>query len=211
MSTKNETDSQNTLNYDPASLALYKKLTQGGGNVLSQYMNNPFGNAWYNLGLGQSMRGATQLGQQNINALTNNMRVSGIGGGAGNAFQQAMMSNIGRGNQALRSQANMGNVFQALQRQMQATGMGMSFNPLLTGETGKSTQTQSGLGTWLPQLIGTLGGAAMGAFGGGAMGAGAMPGMPKTGGPMSVSGGFGNLMPLPTPGAPSPFMFGNGF
>lgn len=208
MSTKQESTSNNTLNYDPSSLALYKKLTSGGGNVLSQYMNNPLSNPWYNLGLGQSMKGATQLGQQNMNTMTNNMKVSGIGGGAGNAFQQAMTSNIGRGNQSLRSQANLGNVFQALQRQMTATGMGMSFNPLLTGESGKSTQQTSGLGTWLPQLLGSLAGAGMSAATGGMSGA--------AGKAFQTVGAQGASVPLfgslPAMGggssAPNPFLFG---
>jgi len=222
MSTKQTTDSTNTLNYDPNALSTYKQLISGGGNVLSQYMNNPFGNAFYNMGLGQSMAGANQLGQQNINTLSNNMAISGLGGNSGNAFQQAMLSNIGRGNQSIRSQANIGNVMNALQRQMTATGMGMSFSPLLTGQKGQTTQTQSGLGTWLPQLLGTAASAGMAGLTGGAslafpgMSAGQISG--KFGGPTSaptttMGGGFGML---PMPGgqqqAPqiNPLMFGSG-
>lgn len=212
MSTKQETDSTNTLNYDPTALAQYQKLISGGSNVLSQYINNPFGNQFYQMGLGQSMAGANQLGQQNINSLTNNMKVSGIGGNSGNAYQQAMMSNIGRGNQSLRSQANIQNVMQAFQRQMTATGMGMSFSPLLTGQKGQTTQTQSGLGTWLPQLLGALGGAGMSALTGGMGGAaGAATGsfnLPSraSGGVGSMPGfgptGFGSIG-LPNPSGPS--------
>lgn len=204
MSTKTTTDSNNTLNYDSASKNIYSQLTGAGSNVLLDYIKNPLNNSSYNLGLGQSMRGATSLGNQNIQSMLNNMKLSGIGGGAGNAFQQAMMGNIGRGNQSLRSQANLGNVFQALNRQMTATGMGMSFSPLLTGESGHSTQQTGGLGTWLPQLLGTLGGAAMGAATGGMSG-----GMPfgsiggKSNPALGSISGFGNMMQAPSmPGMP---------
>lgn len=139
-------------------------LSQGGGKQLLDMINNPFGNGLYKLGLGQSQRGAQLQGQQGINALMNNMKVNGISGRAGNAFQTAQLGKMGRTNLGLMSGANVGNVMSALQRQQQATGMGMSFNPLLTGESANShsTQTTSGLGTWLPQLAGAALGAATG-------------------------------------------------
>lgn len=172
MSTKSTTNqnSSNALNYDPASKGLYSSLTGAGGKQLLDLINNPFGNSLYKLGLGQSQRGAQQTGQQGIQALLNNMKVGGISGQAGNAFQTAQLNKLGRSNLTTMSNANVGNITNALQRQMTATGMGMSFNPLLTGETGKSTTTQqqSGLGTWLPQLLGGIAGAGLGMATGGA-------------------------------------------
>lgn len=214
MSTKTTSTSDNTLNYDSASKNIYNQLTGSGSKVLLDYIKNPFNNSAYNLGLGQSMKGATSLGNQNIQSMLNNMKISGIGGGAGNAFQNAMMGNIGRGNQSLRSQANLSNVFSALNRQMTATGMGMSFNPLLTGESGKSTQQTGGLGTWLPQLLGSLGGMALGgATGGmGGMGMSHPSGSPlgmTAGGQFPGLGGFGSIPSLNLPPPPMPMLGGH--
>jgi len=140
-------------------------------------MNNPFGNAFYRLGAGQSQQAANQLGQQNMNAFNQNYLTSGFGGQAGAAFKAAQGAQIGRANQALRSQANIGNIMAALQRQLGATGMGLSYSPLMTGTnssgTSNTTQTTSGTGTWLPQLIGAgLGAATMGLGGLGGMAGG---------------------------------------
>lgn len=166
MSTKQQTNqsSSNSLNYDPTSLGNYNSLTGSGTSVLSGYMNNPFTNAMYTMGAGQSQKGAAQGGSNNMQALQQMMRTSGMSGTAGQGFQQAQASRMGRANQGMMAQANTSNVMGALQRQMQATGMGMSFNPLLKGTSGnsQSTQTTGGLGTWLPQLIGAGLGAATG-------------------------------------------------
>jgi hypothetical protein len=57
-------------------------------------------------------------------------------------------------------------LLQASQLRQQALGQAGSYRPLQTGQT--QTQQQSGLGTWLPQLIGAGLGIAGGAMGGGA-------------------------------------------
>lgn len=181
MSTQNTTTSNQStgLTFDPGSLSLYKGLTGAGGNVLKGYMNNPFGNAFYKMGAAESQKGANALGQQNINAMQQIARTSGLGGNAGTGWLQAQKARTGRANQSLRSQAQMSNIQAALQRQIGATGMGMSYSPLMTGQTssGKTTQETSGLGTWLPQVLGAGLGmatsmATMGAGGGAASGGG---------------------------------------
>lgn len=172
MSTKTQTNqtSSNQLNYDPSSLQNYQSLTGSGTSSLLGYMNSPFNNAAYNMGIGASQKGAAQMGNQSMQSLMQNMKTSGISGNSGQGFQMAQMGKIGRSNLSIMGQANTANVQSALQRQMQATGMGMSYSPLLKGTSGnsQSTQTQGGLGTWLPQLLGAGLGAAMGGFGGGA-------------------------------------------
>jgi hypothetical protein len=204
----------NQLQFNPGSESIYNALTGAGSKVLQGYMNDPFGNAFYKLGAGQSQQGATQLGNQNMQSLLQSMKTSGIGGNAGNAFQSAMTSNIGRSNQALRSQANMQNIFQALNRQMGATGMGMSFSPQITGSSGTSNQQTStgGLGTWLPQLMGSALGAASGFGGFGGGGGGAMPVAPSgnqtfpgfSGGMAGAPQGGGGFGTVPGMG-PAPF------
>lgn len=190
MSQKQSTSSSssNTLNYDPSSLQNYQSLTGSGSGVLNGYMNNPFGNPAYQMGLGQSQKSATAMGNNAQQALQQNMKVSGMGGQAGNAFQQAMTLKQGRANLANRAQASTQNVQGALGRQMQATGMGMSFNPLMTGSSGtsNSTQTTGGLGSWLPQLLGAGAGAFM--SGGMSLLGGATKGLSNSAGSMTPGG-----------------------
>lgn len=180
MSTQTKTDSSqsNALQFNPQSQDIYNLLTKQGSGVLSSMMQNPFGNVGYKLGLGESQKGATALGNQSIQALMQGMRTSGIGGQAGNAFQTAQMGQIGRANQGLRSQGQIANIMNAFQRQMGATGVGMSFSPQITGSSGTGSQTQStsGTGTWLPQLLGAGLGMGMSAMTGGMGGGGSFGG-----------------------------------
>jgi hypothetical protein len=175
MSSKTQTDqsSTNTLNYDPSSLANYKGLTGAGSSLLQSFMSNPFGNANYTQGLQNSMKGAQAGANNNMSVLQQMMKTSGMSGTAGQGFQQAQAARMGRANQGMLANANISNVQAALQRQLQATGMGMAFQPLLKGTSGNSqtTQTTGGLGTWLPQLIGAGLGMAGGAMTGGMSGA----------------------------------------
>lgn len=185
MGTQTQTTSnqQSGLQFDPSSMMTYQNLTKSGGNVLNQYMNNPLSNPFFNLGQSQGQSAAMKLGGQNMSMLQQMMRTSDLAGGAGQGWLGAQKAKTGRANQSMRSQANLSGIMNAFQRQMGATGMGMSFSPLVTGQTSKGQQTQStgGLGTWLPQLIGTGMGAAM----------------------MGMSGGMGGGMPFTSGGAPT--------
>lgn len=173
MGTTNQTTGSNTsaLTFNPQSQNLYNQLTSAGGGILSGYMNAPFSNPFFNLGAGQSQKGAQQAGQNNMAAVMQNQKALGLGGQAGQGWLGAQMAKTGRANQAMSSQANTSNVLSALQRQMSAAGTGLSFSPQLTGQSGNfsQTQTQSGLGTWLPQLMSAGLGAAMGGMGGGGL------------------------------------------
>lgn len=201
MSTQQTTKSNSNtgMTFDPGSLSTYQNLIGAGGKNLISQMQNPFGNPMYQLGAAQTQQGAQQLGQQNMNVLGQNQRVSGLTGNAGAGWLGAQRAMTGRSNQSMRSQGNIQNIMQALQRQMTATGMGMSFSPLATGQSssGQQTQTTSGLGTWLPQLLGAGLQAGLGfATGGastlakGAMGAGS--GII----PSSFSSSFGGANPI---------------
>jgi hypothetical protein len=194
MSTTKTTKTSNQ--YDPASTAAYQNLIKGGSSVLSGYMNNPFGNPAYTMGLQNSMRGATQQGANNMGVLNQQLRTSGMASGGGNAFQMAQMGRVGRANASLLSQANIGNVQGALNRQFSAAGQGLAFQPLQTGQT--ATQKTSGLGTWLPQVAGMALGGLTGGLGG------ALGGMFGGGG---GSGAFTNPSLMAGPAAPpNPFM-----
>lgn len=187
---------QSNLQFNPAAQSQYNNLITGGGNQLSQMINNPFGNALYQLGLGQSQKGASQQGANNMGALNQNQKVQGLGGQAGQGWLAAQRAMTGRANSSMMSQANVGNVMNALQRQMQATGMGMSFSPQLTGQTGNFNQqtSMSGLGTWLPQLMSGVANAGMNLATGGMGGLGAA--MTQTG----AGSGGGYAAPSTTQG-----------
>jgi hypothetical protein len=169
--TKKTTGSnESSLQFNPMAQAQYNNLVQSGGNQLQGMINNPFGNALYSMGLGQSQKGAQQQGQNNMGVLTQNQKAQGLNGQGGAGFMAAQRAMTGRANAGMMSNANTSNVMAALQRQMMATGMGMSFNPQLTGQKGNSTQTEqtSGAGTWAPQLAGAAISAGLGAMTGGA-------------------------------------------
>lgn len=205
MSTKQQTQGSNTsqLQFNPLAQQMYNQLVSGGGGVLKGYINDPFGNAFYQLGAGQSQRGAQQGGANNMAALQQLMRTTGFGGQAGAGFSAAQQARTGRANQAMSSQANTQNVLSALQRQMAAAGTGLSFSPQLTGQTGNFSQTSqtSGLGTWLPQLLAGGISAGMGAMTGGASMMGAMS--PYASGTGPGNAGAFNGVPSPALNAPS--------
>lgn len=226
--TDNKSDSSSALQYDPGSKGLYSSLTGSGANILGGYMNNPFSNPTFQMGLGQSQAGATASGNQAMQMLGNNQKISGLSGNAGQGWLAQQKSKTGRSNLSMMAGANTSNVMQALQRQMQATGMGMAFQPLMTGEKGNSnsntTQQTGGTGTWLPQLLGAAAGMGMGALTGGASTAlgglmGGMGGSSVPGGgsiqsmaPSGASGLFGTVPGSSGPpmGGLQPWMFGGG-
>lgn len=213
MSTTNTTSgsNQSSLQFNPAAQQQYNNLVTSGGNQLQGMINNPFGNALYSMGAAASQKGAAQQGQNNMGVLNQNQKTQGLGGQAGAGWLAAQKAMTGRANASMMSQANVSNVMNALQRQMAATGMGMSFAPQLTGQSGNFSQTQStgGLGTWLPQVAGmALGGltgglssglgAAMTQTGAGSGGGYAAPSTTQGGGiagPGSSFTGFGMAPP----------------
>lgn len=206
MGTTNTTTGSNTssLNFNPASQSIYNALIAGGSNTMLGYMNNPFNNPAYTMGAAQGQKGAKQLGANAMGALNQNQLAQGLGGQAGQGWLGAQRAQTGRANQSLSSQANIQNVLSAMQRQMAAAGTGLSFSPQLTGQTGNFSQTQqtSGLGTWLPQVMG----AGLGALTGGMTGG--LSTMMQAGGGGGFGGGFsgGNMFQSMYPGgAGSPF------
>jgi hypothetical protein len=212
MGTQQQTASSNqsNLQFNPLAQQSYNSLIGSGTGVLQGYMNNPFGNPTYQLGAAASQKGASQAGQNNMGMLQQLFKTNGMGGTAGQGFMAGQNAQMGRANQSMMSQANLGNIQSALSRQMAATGMGMSFSPQMTGQSGtsNSTQSTSGLGTWLPQLLGSAAGMAMGGFGGGGGSSPtAAPSASPSGMPTSNPfAGFTNYNPgLNNPAAMNPF------
>jgi hypothetical protein len=209
--------SQQTNAYNPSSMSTFNNLMSSLGNVLPGFMNNPFGTQQFKLGQQLGTNQANNLNQTATSGLTQNMTGSGMAGGASNPAATEMLQNQARAGTG--TTANLGFIQptqQALGTQQAALGTAAGFKPLQTG--GTNVQSTQGLGTWLPQLLGGLGGAGMSALTGGLFGGGptgGVPGMPGGGyqaGDTSVgSGALGNAgagtpggMPFGMAGMPTP-------
>src|SRR5271157_28019 len=167
MSTKTSTTSQNTLNYDPGSKGIYSGLQSSIGSTLSDFMTNPLQASYFNQAVGMGQKQISQQQSSLMGNVLNNFRTQGYTGAAPTAFAQSQMANIGRQTSGLQANNFLQNLMQARGMQLQATGMAQSYQPLLTGTSGQSTQTTGGLGTWLPQLAGAAIGGLTGGLTGG--------------------------------------------
>lgn len=202
MSTKATTSNSNV--YNPASMGVYNGLQSQIGGLLSQYMNNPLGflKPQYELTGQAAMKAATAAGQNAFNTFTNNMAAGGWSGGQLPGFAAQQFGAAQRGTSALQANAFLQNqlAMQGAANQMRNIGLqgAMGYSPLATGST--STKTTSGLGTWLPQVVGAGMNIATGGLGGmfGGMGSLGMAQNP-------VSGIWNNslLNGLPLGGSPA--------
>jgi hypothetical protein len=170
MSQKHTTTSNNStaFQFDPASLNAYHSAINTALPLLQGFAKNPYDNDTYRLESTTGMDNAARLGGRGVSNVMNNAAALGYGT-SGGAFN-SMLAAAGRHTGSLQAQAARSAMLNASQRQLQSTGMLTAFQPLMTGSDsrGEQNQTSSGLGTWLPQLLGSLGGAALGAFTGGA-------------------------------------------
>lgn len=235
MSTTQQTSSANSSNlqFNPIAQGIYNQLIGQGGSALNGYMNNPFGNAFYQQGLGMSQAGAAQAGANNTAALKQNALTSGLTGPGGSSWMGAETGKTQRANQSMMSQSNIQNVMQALSRQMTSAGTGLAFSPQLTGQSGTSTGKQSsgGFSSFIiPQIMSAFGSGGMNAwaqtggqqqqaFSGGSIGGTSAPqlGSPSYMPSLAMAGTAGGDVPAPSymnlpPGAfaPPPNFYGGG-
>lgn len=219
--------------YNQPSMNAFNSLQPGVSNTLNAYMNSPYSSGLFNLKLQQSLAQANQLGQRGASNVAQNLQSGGFGGGNLNAFQSSMLNSAARNQSALASIAYQNALLGSQQLQLQATQGAMGYRPLATGQTNQ--QTQSGLGTWLPQVAGLGLGLATGGVGALGMGLGGAAGAASSGlniGPNSfgmlasqmatpmmagTSGTFGGGPAFGSPlmggagsavGMPNPFAFG---
>lgn len=184
MSTTKKTTSTNQ--YSPTGMAAYNQMTPAFSGAATSYINNPFGNPFFQTQQQMGTNQANQLGQTGVSNIMNNMTTSGFGGSPMSPFAQEMLANQGRATSGLRSQLGfLSPVQNAMQMQQNAMGMAAGYSPLQTGQT--QVQKQSGLGTWLP----AVGSMALGGFLGGH---GLIPGLTgqQQGGGMAGSPGVLN-------------------
>jgi hypothetical protein len=188
MSTTKTSTSTNT--YNQGSMNAFNALQPQVQNLLQQYMNNPNAvvSPFYDLATQAAQRQANVLGA-NMNAnVTGNLAASGFGGTNLPAFLSSQIAANNRAASGMRSnaflQGQLGKAGAALGVQQMGLSGASAYRPLQTG--GKTTETQGGLGSWLPQLAGAGLGLAGMAFGGGA---GAFPAASSMG-----QNAFGNFV-----------------
>lgn len=205
--------------FAPAGMAAYNQLIPQYAANLSQFAGNPLQSMFFQNLLGMGQRQIGQQGQAQAGQLAQNLRTMGLSGSS--PFAASQLQQLGRSQSGQMSQL-FGNLLnQAQQLRFGATGQMGGFSPLATGGSqqysntgtqkgtmsGSQTQQLSGLGTWLPQVIGGglsalsgLGGG-LGAFGKSLAGQGGT-------GPGNISGGLFGMGGAPPSYTGSPWMLG---
>lgn len=179
MSTKTNTNTANQ--YNAGGMSAYNSLIPQMSSTISNMMSSPLNNSMFQNQLAQNQQSAAQIGQRNISNIASNTRAGGgLLSGAG-SFQTAQLNNAMLSNSANQSGAFNSSLNTALSNRNFAVQSAEGFNPLQTGAN--TTQTKSGLGTWLPQVAGAALGAATGGLStlGGAAASAAMGSLGSTG------------------------------
>lgn len=161
MGTQNKTES--TAQFNPQSMGQYNQLQGTIGSSLQGDISDPFHSMLFNTQLGmQRQANQAQFGGQQQALL---QRSQALGVNPQSPQYAYMLNQLQRQNSSNTAQGYNNLLLQASQRRQQSLGMAESYRPLQTGQT--QVQSQSGLGTWLPQLAGAaIGAATMGATGG---------------------------------------------
>ena len=203
MGTKQTTTTTNQ--YNPAGMQTYNALQGPAAGVFNSNINNPYDNAFFNSQKAAGSSAATGFSRPNTQANA----ALGINNPTFNASQTTT-----QGRATLANQGRMTNnlILGAASNRETSLQSAMNYRPLQTG--GTEVKQTSGLGTWLPQVIGMgigavtggLGlGGQQGGFGAAAMGAGkASPfggflprgGGQQGGGQQGGSGSYWSTAPL---------------
>jgi len=162
MSTERTTTSNQSTNsalqFAPAGMSAYNALIPQAQLVLADYMKDPFKASYFNQQLGMSDQYVRNIGERNMQNVLTNAVASGWGSGNMPGFMQNAVLRTGRATGAMQSNNMMNLLLGAEANRRWSAGAGLAFQPLVTGQkttgTNKTTQSESGLGTWLPQVIG---------------------------------------------------------
>jgi hypothetical protein len=148
MSTKKTSTTTNQYN-QPSMTAFNSFQPQIQANWGQDMQLDPTKSSTFNIGLQNLLRGNASIKSRNMSNLFSNSIPQGSLGGA---FQQSQIAKIGRQSSAMDSAGINTNFlnYDAMRRQTVAQAAG--FRPLQTGQT--TEEKTSGLGTWLPQVIG---------------------------------------------------------
>jgi hypothetical protein len=160
--------------FDPLSYGTYQQLLPGGAGLLQRYLTDPRDAAMSLLGAAQAQRFIGQQGATAASQILRNLSQSGM---MSNVIQPIAMQQLMQQNMYTRSgqaQALIDALREAAAFQRAAGGAALAYTPLAAGgdiagalagtsterahETAQATreaiEKMSGLGTWLPQLIG---------------------------------------------------------
>lgn len=183
--------------YDPQAMAGYHQAV----TAMQGMAANPFNNPFYNLSLSQNMGGANRMNATATQALGTSLRQRGIDENSPMAAAMSAYQNrVNSGNNANAflqaantAQANYWNSISGLTHPLQTGSSGTS-----TGQMqGTSTEGTSGLGSWLPQVVGAGVGVATGLGGAGLLGSGIQQGMNSGTGFGGFLGAMGGYQPTP--------------
>lgn len=173
MSKKTTTNS--TIQYNPTGMTAYNSLVPQFQNTVQQFMQDPLSSTYFNQNLGLQSKFLNQQGVARQQNITGNQAALGMGGRMLSGYAAGQSAAASRGTTGQVSNAFTGLLNNATAARQWAAGQAGAFRPLETGQN--TVQTQSGLGTWLPQLAGAAIGGAMNAF------------MPRDGAAKGATGG----------------------
>lgn len=159
----------------------YNSLQSPLISALLGNVNNPFSNSMFNTQMQMGMGAINARNQANMQRISQNAQALG---GTSNALLMNQINQSNRGTMGANAGMMNNLLLNAQQLRQQSLGQMQGYSPLQTGQT--SAKTQSGVGSWLPQLAG----AGLSAF------MGPMSGM--LGGMFGGAGGsqpFGGLSP----------------
>jgi spore coat protein U-like protein len=151
LSTKKETKTVNQ--YNSGSMGAFNALTPAVKNNWLNDMELDFTKSkTFNLALQQGVGAAAVGGQRMVQNLGQNMLAGSFAGANMGGIQLAQMQKIARATSANQSNVFLQNALNYDQMRRQTTALAGNYKPLQTGQT--TTEKTSGLGTWLPQVIG---------------------------------------------------------
>lgn len=222
MSTKKETTQ--TIDYNKPALNTYNALQPQILSGLQQYLGGALTDSpFFREALAFLMPQASRLGQRGVGNVFQNLAASGMNRQGLSGYMASALGRAGRATSGLQANSFWNAFSGANQARMSALNQAQGYTPLQMGQ--KSVQKVSGLGTWLPQLIGGVAMAASGFAGGqgvsqgmqGMLGASQFPGM--SGGSFPSLSGMGGWAGIPgtsgsggwltpPPPAPSPWSLG---
>lgn len=147
-----KTTTQSTNQYNTSAMGNYNTFQGNIGSQLMQMAQNPLGNSYFQHQLAQQQAAAQQINQRSQSNSLQNLRTGGgVLSNSGGVVASLINRNQMQGS-ALQSNAFNTAMNSALQNRNMALMSMESYQPLQTGNT--TTQSQSGLGTWLPQVAG---------------------------------------------------------
>ena len=191
------TSTTTTYDYNQAGLGAYNQLQSPMANVLLQLMKNPMQSTFFNQRQQLLNKQIGQQGSRNARNILANASLQGYSNLPG--FTNSMLNAAARGTSAQQSNAFLNNLNYMTGMQFGATQAAEGYRPLMMGET----QSTSGTGTWLPQVLGAGVSGLMGLATGGGISpfttaGGANPQMPYSGAaPTGPSGVFGTVPGMP--------------